>query len=200
MINRDKFFSGYKEKFGSIKQQSQVAALNFLLNKLDESQVFNLANEYAYILATIYHETNATFLPVIEGYWMKQNRVQKLYNYYNNHNRPALRTIFPNGVNGKTYEGRGYVQLTHDWNYERLGGEIGVELLSAPDKAMEPENAWKILEAGMSRGLFTGKKLSSYVNEDKTDYPGARKVINGVNEKDRIAGYAEKFEEIIDFE
>jgi len=199
MINRDKFFNGYKEKFGSLKQ-TQVDALNFLLQKLDESQKFNLANEYAYILATIYHETNATFLPVIEGYWMKQKRVQKLYNYYNSHNRSALKTIFPNGVEGKTYEGRGYVQLTHNDNYEKMGDEIGVDLLSNPDSAMEPENAWKILEAGMLRGLFTGKKLSSYVNEDHTDYPGARKVINGVNEKDRIAGYAEKFEEIIDFE
>jgi predicted chitinase len=199
MLNRVKFFNGYREKFGSLKQ-SKVDAIDFLLQKLDASERFNLANEYAYIFATIYHETNATFLPVIEGYWIKHNRLKKLYNYYYNYNRLALKSIFPHGLRGKTYEGRGYVQLTHKWNYERLGKEIGVDLFSEPDKAMEPEIAWKILEAGMSKGLFTGKKLSQYVNENKTVYSGARKVINGVNEKMRIAGYAEKFESFLDYE
>lgn len=45
---------------------------------------------------------------------------------------------------GSDYAGRGYVQLTHDYNYRAAGDAIGVDLLNNPDLAMQPDIAAKI--------------------------------------------------------
>ena len=46
--------------------QKQVDVINFLLDKLDESLLLNYVSEYAYVLATIKHETAETYLPIAE--------------------------------------------------------------------------------------------------------------------------------------
>jgi hypothetical protein len=176
MIIRDTFYSKYREHFGNLKQ-SQVTGLNFLLKKLDKSRKFNLASEYAYILATIKHECAEKYAPITE-YGSKTYLKSKRY--------------YP-------YIGRGYVQLTWDFNYEKFGKLLKIDLPGNPDLALEPETSWKILEIGMSKGLYTGKKLGDYVNEDKTDYRNARRVINGLDRADLIAGYAKAFYDCIEF-
>ena len=45
---------------------------------------------------------------------------------------------------GKRYKGRGYIQLTHDYNYKKYGDLIGVDLVNNPDLAADPQNAAKI--------------------------------------------------------
>jgi hypothetical protein len=45
----------------------------------------------------------------------------------------------------------------------------------------------------MERGLFTGKKLSDYFNDKKTDWRNARRIINGLDKADTIARYAQNF-------
>lgn len=176
MINRDFFFNKYRELFGGLKQ-GQVDGLNFLLDKLDGSNVFSLACEYAYILATIKHETADTFAPITE---------------YGSINYLHSKRYYP-------YIGRGYVQLTWDFNYEKFGNLLHLDLLNHPDLALVPETAWQILEIGMSRGLYTGKSLKQYVNENEADYIRARRVINGNDRADLIASYAHKFESCIEF-
>lgn len=99
MINRKLFFAGYKSKFGNLNQR-QVNGLEFLLTEFDKSILFDTKAKISYALATIKRETADTFQPVKEGYWITNNRVQKLYSYYYNHNRHALDTIFPNGLAG----------------------------------------------------------------------------------------------------
>lgn len=190
-INRKKFYDTYKAHFGRLKQE-QVNAINFLLEKLEIGR-FKLETQMAYILASVKHETADTFEPVVEGYWIKSNRELKLFNYYKQHNRGALATIFPNGsLSGKTYEGRGYIQLTHNFNYEKFG------LLDCPSLALQPETAFMIMEKGLANGMFTGKSLQQYVNEEKTDYYNARKTINGLDRSSLIAGYAKTFENAIE--
>ena len=51
--------------------------------------------------------------------------------------------------------------------------------------------AAKILVRGCSEGWFTGKKLDDYL---PGDYRGARRVVNGLDKADLIAGYAREFE------
>jgi hypothetical protein len=199
MINRDYFFSSYKESFGTLSA-SKKTALSFLLDKLDSCPSFNLASEYAYILATVKHECNDTYKPVVEGYWLSGNRKLKLYNYYKKNNPKALKTIFPNGTAGLTYEGRGYVQCTHDYNYKKFSKLLSIDLTGTPDLAMDKETAWNILEIGMFKGLFTTVKLSKHISEDNVDYYEARTVINGHNEAGKIAAYAEQFYDCIEFE
>ena len=177
MINRETFYEKYKTYFGKLKV-SQVEGLKFLLDKLDESAVFNLASEYAYILSTIKHECAERYKPITEMGGQAYLRSKKYYPFI----------------------GRGYVQLTWKANYQTFANILGIDLLNEPRLALEPENSWKILEIGMSQGLYTGKKLREYVNEDKTDYRNARKVINGTDRAALLAGYAENFYECISFE
>jgi len=183
-INRKAFFDNYRNKYGKLTQ-AKVKALDFLIGKLETGR-FKLETQMGYILATIMHETNGTFEPVVEGYWLGANRKNKLYNYYLQKNPKALKSIFPNGVNGLTYEGRGFVQLTHEYNYEPFG------LKDKPDEAMEPDTAFKVMEKGLANGQF-GHKLQSHINETKTDYINARRCVNGTDKAKLIAGYAEQF-------
>jgi hypothetical protein len=49
----------------------------------------------------------------------------------------------------------------------------------------------------MSKGLFTGKKLSDFISGDACDYKNARKIINGLDQAALIAQYALTFEGIL---
>lgn len=198
MIDREKFYSGYREKFGKLND-SQKAGLEFILTKLDSTDKFNLATEYAYILATIKRETNSTYQPVLEGYWIKGNRKKALYNYYQRNNPSALRTIFPYGWDSKlTYEGRGRIQTTHVFNCVKIKDKTGIDVVNNPDLLLDNEVDWKVLELGFY-GLWTGRPLSRYINERQTDYYNARKVVNGLDHAQSIADDAMKFYTIINF-
>jgi hypothetical protein len=45
---------------------------------------------------------------------------------------------------GADYAGRGFIQLSHDYNYRAAGEAIGVDLLGNPDLAMQPEIAAQV--------------------------------------------------------
>ena len=60
MIQRTKFFDGYKREFGKLND-SQVEGLETMLKGFDETPHFNLATQYANILAQTVRETNWTF-------------------------------------------------------------------------------------------------------------------------------------------
>jgi hypothetical protein len=47
---------------------------------------------------------------------------------------------------------------------------------------------------GMRRGLFTGKKLSDYIDGDRCDYKNARRIINGLDKWELIQQYAQTLE------
>ena len=55
---------------------------------------------------------------------------------------------------------------------------MNADLLNYPEKALEPQVAYRITSVGMERGLFSGK-LSDYIAGDKADYVNARRVIGG---------------------
>lgn len=191
-IDRKLFFNNYP----FLLADRQRDPLNFLLDKL-ETSVFQDLREWAYIFATVKRETADTFRPVIEGYWLKIDRVKKLYKYYETANIKALATIFPNGVNSPTYEGRGRVQTSHDYNYKKIGKILGIDLFNHPELALEDEADWKILELGFSQGIWTQKKLSDYINAETTDFINARKVVNGLDHAKEIAEDAEKYLSIL---
>ncbi|MBD9528961.1 carboxypeptidase [Paracoccus sp. PAR01] len=89
--------------------------------------------------------------------------------------------------------GRGFAQLTWQYNYQRAGKQIGIDLIANPDAAMEPDNAARVLVLGSRDGWFTGKKLSDYINASKTDYTGARRIINGTDRAADIAAIAKEY-------
>ena len=99
-------------------------------------------------------------------------------------------------IRGKatTYHGRGFVQLTWLQNYARMGQKLGLPLVEQPELAKDPEIAAKILWEGMIAGDFTGKNLADYIKAGDPDYISARRIVNGTDKDDLIAGYAREFE------
>ncbi|MBB3778877.1 peptidoglycan hydrolase-like protein with peptidoglycan-binding domain/predicted chitinase [Xanthomonas campestris] len=83
---------------------------------------------------------------------------------------------------GEELYGRGYVHLTHDYNYAKFDKLLGLngEMVRNPDMAKQPEIAAKVLVVGMRDGLFTGKPLDRYIDNDSHDVYNARRVVNGV--------------------
>ncbi|WP_350568395.1 hypothetical protein [Pseudomonas sp. H26/SER47-MNA-CIBAN-0231] len=98
---------------------------------------------------------------------------------------------------GFKYRGRGLVHLTWKKNYQKAKDYFGIDFVEHPDEAAGFENSVPIMIWGMKEGIFTGKKLGDYVNNSAKDYEGARKVINGSDQKALIASYAVKFEAIL---
>src|SRR5690348_3906303 len=155
--------------FGTSLSQGQVNGCEALLKEA-ESEGTPL-RFLAYMLATAYHETACTMQPVREIGKGKGKEYGK-------------------PINGRTYYGRGYVQLTWLANYQRAAKELAIDLVRYPDDALEPDIAAAIMFRGMTEGWFTGKKLADYINLDKTDYFNARRIVNGTDRAEKIAGYA----------
>jgi glycosyl hydrolase family 19 (putative chitinase) len=160
--------------------QAQVDGLTALLDGFDADEAMSDMRWQSYALATIKHETANTYKPIAE--------------YGKGRGRPYGKK---DAETGQIYYGRGFVQLTWKRNYELLGGLLGIDLVNQPDFAMDPETAYQVLSIGMRDGLFTGKKLSDYINDKKTDYLNARKIINAMDKAALIAGYATRFETIL---
>lgn len=115
----------------------------------------------AYMLATALHETAHTMRPVKEYGGEEYLKSKKYY----------------------PYVGRGYVQLTWDYNYLKYG------ILEDPDKALEPDFASFVLIDGMVKGTFTGRKLSEFFNVNVEDPMNARRVVNWIDQAELIATY-----------
>lgn len=176
MINRKTFYDSVRlSLFGGSMSQKKVLGMETILNEWEAEKLTDL-RYLAYMLATTYHETAHTMEPVAEYGHGKGRKYGE-----------------PDPVTHQTYYGRGFVQLTWKGNYEAMSKVTGVDLVNDPDKAMDISIATKILFYGMLHGSFTGKKLSDYFNDLTTDWIKARRIINGLDKADLIAGYAEKF-------
>lgn len=196
-FNREKFFAAYRAAFGALTA-AQVSGLESLLESMELDQNISNVKHFAYMLATLKHETANTFHPITElGSASYFNRYDPIL--ADTATRRA--TAKANGNlargDGYKYRGRGYVQITWKNNYKKLGDALGYDLVDLPDEALNPVVAYKIMSYGMRRGVFTGKKLSDYLTDIATDYVNARRIINGLDRADTIAGYAEKFEKIL---
>jgi putative chitinase len=180
MIDAKKFFDGFRAKFGSLSPP-QVHGLSFLIASFDTDSMWTDLRHQAYALATIKRETASTYQP-IEEYG---GRVYLSKYYLNPRLRRALGNIKLSDA--WTYKGRGYVQITGRANYRKFNLENG------PLKALEPDEAFRIMTLGMFGGLFTGKKITDYINSQITDFVNARKVINGLDHAGEIANDASWF-------
>lgn len=180
MINRKKFFDGYRNNLDPNRKldQNEVNTLTVFLDMVDKEFKRLTIPQWAYVFATTFHETNATFLPVKEAYWLSESW------------RKANLRYFP-------FYGRGYVQITWKANYEKFSKQLGEDFVKNPDLVMIPKYAFCILVGGFIKGDFTGKKITDYINSQTKDYKGARRCINGTDKAQLIANYAILFEKIL---
>ena len=177
--NRKAFFDGIRpDLFGGTLTQGQVNGIDAILDEWEVRKLTDL-RWLAYMLATTYHETNMTMQPVREAYWLSEDWRRRNLRYY-------------------PWYGRGYVQLTWEDNYQKMGRLLGVDLLANLDLAMDPRIAAAIMFEGMMKadstvGDFTGKCLEMYFSDTVDDPIGARRIINGTDKADLIAGYHHGF-------
>lgn len=134
-----------------------------------------LRNQAAYVLATTKHETAGTMHPVREYGGEKYLRSKPYY----------------------PFVGMGFVQLTWRENYEKAGKRLGVDFVSNPKLLLKPDYAARILVLGMRDGWFTGKKLSDYITLQRSDFKGARRIVNGTDKASLIAGYAKQYDAML---
>lgn len=176
-MNLETFFNAARqEPFGGHLTTPQVEGCELLLTTNTE---YNFTqDQLAYVLATAFHETAHTMQPV-EEFGKGKGHVYGL----------------PDPQNGKVYYGRGYVQLTWRKNYQHAGDVLGFDLVNDPALALRPDVAADILFAGLRDGWFAGNrsKLNTYINDDKTDYLNARRLVNGTDCAKLIEGYARAF-------
>jgi hypothetical protein len=191
-------FQGNPELIGtgsieSLKSQLTDAVYDFstkegTINAIKQecrAKGIGLNTQIAYVLATTQWETAQTFKPVREAYW-----------WDNRHGfQQAEKMRREDSVIGKyfPYYGRGYVQITWKTNYEKYSKILGIDLVNNPDLTMRPENALFILVHGFKMGSFTGRKITDYINESKTDFINARRCINGLDKAAEIKAIAESF-------
>lgn len=192
-------FDILRKSFGKLSQ-SQVDAINFIVEAMDKDKSITYP-QGAYILATTWHETATTMFPIAEygkgkgrpyGTWQRNSKGE-LYSFKNGSKREVyLQSEYPH-----LYYGRGETQNTWFDNYEKLSKVFNVDFLNNPDLLLTQEWSTPVTIYSMKSGLYTGKKLSDYINQSKKDYVNARKIINGMDKAILIAGYAETFEKAL---
>ena len=185
-FDRTKFFDAYTSAFGALKQ-SQKDGLDALLAAAERDGEITDIRWLAYMFATVKHECAGTWRP-IEEYGKGKGR---------KYGQPVTVTDAAGKEYTNVYYGRGYVQLTWDYNYRAMGSALKNRLLYEPQLALDAEVAYEIMSLGMRKGSFTGRKLADYIHDGACDYVQARKIINGLDQAERIAGYAQKLEAIL---
>lgn len=184
MINRKFFFDQVRAHlFDGRLSPQQVYGLTAILNTWEHLPAFKDDRWLAYMLATAHHETDRKMQPIEEyGKGRRMRYGQRVK--YNGKPYTDTKAIF---------YGRGYVQLTWYDNYEKAGRKIGRDLVQEPTLALIPEVAARIMFEGMKYGWFTGKKLADYFNDKKEDWVNARRIINGLDKANLIAGYGQRY-------
>jgi predicted chitinase len=195
-INRDFFFDHVRESlFKGSLHQSQLDGLLAILDKWEAESSKDDDRWLAYMLATTHHETGRAMQPVRETFAATDDEaIKRLERAWAAGKLPWVTTPYwRRDADGKSWLGRGFVQLTHRANYKKVGSAISVDLMTDPDRAMEVDTALKVMCVGMRNGLFTSAKLSDFFNASKENWVQARKIINGLESADLVAGYARTY-------
>jgi len=177
-MDNKKFYDAVRNDVNLTTQN--VEGMEVVLSYLEQNES-NL-QQAAYILATAWWETAQTMHPVREAYWKDEAWRKRNFRYY-------------------PYYGRGYVQLTWDYNYKKASDYFKVDFVKNPDLVMKPEYSLPILVVGMNEGWFTGKKLDNYIDdidesdsEELKEYKAARRIVNGIDKAEAIGKLSLVFE------
>ena len=187
-MNTQLFFKEVnKSLFNNRLNSSQWEGIKVKLNAFKEYRVTDI-RWCVYMFVTSYHETAHTMRPVEEFGKGRGKPYGKKLKYSRR----------PYSWPDKIYYGRGDVQLTWYENYEKMGVYLDIPLLAQPELALNPDISARIMVEGMTNGVsmrgdFTGVSLETYFNSYNDDPIRARRVVNGLDEANRIADVHYKF-------
>lgn len=195
-MDRAKFYDAVRTSlFGGKILQSQFDGMENLLNVWSQHFSGDLATanptDYlAYDLATAFHETAKTMQPITEygGH--------SYFNKYEPNTEIGKQLGNTQPGDGFRFRGEGHVQNTGRGNAikatKRLNElfNLGVDLVANPEKRGDPFISAMSLFLGNKEGWWTGKKLGDYLIPGRPDFVNARRVVNGTDKANTIAGYA----------
>lgn len=194
-MNESVFFARVRALlFDGSLSAGQVAGIHAVLASCDRHNVTDLKYR-AYILASVFHETGERMQPVRETFAKSDSEaVQRLEKAFKAGQLTWVKTPYwrPD-ADGKSWFGRGLIQITHRDNYLKLGKRLGVDLVANPDRALDLATSADIAVVGMAEGLFTGKELSDYFDDTSAKWVEARRIVNGTDRAALIAEYGVKF-------
>lgn len=158
-----------------------------------------LRNQMAYVLATALWETAHTMKPVRETLASSTDQaISILERAWGAGKLPWVKTPYwRRDSKGRSWLGRGYVQLTWFDNYKKAEEILGIDLTTNPERALDPRIAAEILVKGMKDGWFTGKKLSDYITLQKSDFYNARRIVNGLDRASEIQALAREYDRLL---
>jgi hypothetical protein len=193
---RASFFDNYERVFGPV-DQATTRNLTSIFDYLERNPRISDIRTLAYTLATIKYETHNTFEPQTAPgnpeFWERVQGPSTGPGRFFGHTQPGDAT---------RYRGRGYLPLTGKRNYAAMSRTLGLlgtpdDLEANPDGMLTPEIAFRATIVMLTDGTMTGRKLSDYITGQRADYRNARRVVNGIDHADAIAGLAAQFERIL---
>lgn len=117
------------------------------------------------IIGTIATETASTFAPVREAYYLATDAQR--WAWYSDTSKHAPY------AGGPQYHGRGFVQTTHDYNYQKVKDYTGVDVVGNPDLLLtNPRLAAEALCI-----YFAGRNICSIA--ERRDWLGVRRAVYG---------------------
>jgi len=175
----DGFLLSLATNFKTPLKKDQGDCIRLICKYADVYQITDV-RMVAYMLATAYHECRFQAIEEIRA--QPGTKIYDLQSRY-----------WHTG-----FYGRGYIQLTWKKNYQKFSDLLKQDFVGDPDLVLVPDNAAKILVHGMAHGSFTGKKLSDYFQTGKLpDWLGARRIVNGTDQAERIAEAAQKIHSLL---
>lgn len=182
-MNKAKFYDSLRKKinlteqnvFGFEKHLDYATEHNVPLQKLK------------YILASSFWETGGLMTPVVEAYWLSETWRRVHLRYY-------------------PWHGRGLIQTTWERNYQKLDDRMLFEgkLMKQPDLLLQWHYALPALFIGMEEGIYTGKDIDDYIDdndeddtEDRREMIAARRIVNGTDKAEKIADLGLMFEKAL---
>ena len=205
-LDKKKFLVAYK-KIWPFKNQAAENGLNDLLLLLTgDYRVMDL-RWMAYILATVKHEVGDSWQPTDEepSLWHQHSK-----DFGCKNNCYASLTTVKDPTTGKSYTnryyGRGFVQLTWNYNYKFVADKLGKRMIYYTPELVKNDKsiAYEALVLGIINAWYSGTKpphgLGYYIKPNDltmTDYYNARRTVNGVDVASLIRDYAIKIEKML---
>lgn len=185
-MDRKVFFDALRKRnngiFGGALTKTEVQGMVALIDAGAHLPLHHMAN----VMANVFRETGGGMYPIKET-------VMPHHKDKNPSDKEVIRRLDKAYAKGqltwvkKPYWrngafGRGQIQTTHDYNYEKFGVTNYADALKLPVSA-------RIAVEGMEKGMFTGKKLSDYSFPEDLDNPpntDPRRIVNGKDGSDDL--------------
>lgn len=178
MMDRKAFFDAIRPHINL--DQFAVDGINALLDAGENLPLHHMAN----ILANVRRETGGLMGPIKET-------VMASHKNRNPSDAEVIRRLDSAFAKGRLHWvktpywrggafGRGQLQATHDYNYRKLG-------ITNYSDALNLDVSARIAVEGMSKGMFTGRKLSDYTFPNDLNNPpktNPRRIVNGSDGSD----------------